>query len=84
MSFEIIDNFELPATTIVRNRPKGTFSQALDSLEVEQGFKYESAKDIKLQYPKVSPKKFNGKRFKLALISVGANGVNTFGVKRVS
>ena len=58
MAFQIIDNIEVPAVTATRNRARGEFAQAVDSLQVGQGFIFESDKGLKAHYPKVSPSKF--------------------------
>ena len=82
MAFQIVDNLVAPAAA-ARTRQKGEFSLALDSLEIGQGFQYTSKGAVKGQYPKISPKKFGGKRFRVWLVSEGENGEpNTFAVKR--
>ena len=81
MAFQIIDNIEVPAVTATRNRARGEFAQALDSLEVGQGFIFESDKGLKAHYPKVSPSKFPSdvagfnKKFKLWVAGEGQVGV---------
>ena len=80
MTFQIIDNIEVPATTITRNRQRGAFAQALDSLNVGQGFIFESDKPLKAHYPKVSPSKFPStegfnKKFRLWIAGEGQVGV---------
>ena len=82
MAFQIIDNMQAPASA-ARTRQKGEFTLALESLEIVQGFQYESKGTAKAQYPRISPKKFGGKRFRVWLVSEGENGEpNTFAVKR--
>ncbi len=82
MAFVIQDNMQAPASA-ARTRQKGEFSLALDSLEIGQGFEYTSKGTLKGQYPKISPKKFGGKRFRVWLVSEGEAGeLNTFAVKR--
>ena len=78
-SFEIIDNFELPVTANTRTREKGDFSLAVDSLDVGQGFYFDSTIPHKAQYARVSPRKFGGKHFTVVQISEGK-----FAVKRKS
>ena len=80
--FEIIDNIEVPATAATRNRPRGAFAQAVDSLQVGQGFIFDSDKPLKTHYPKVSPSKFPDtsapgqlKKFKLWIAGEGKVGV---------
>ena len=78
--FEIIDNIEVPATAATRNRPRGAFAQAVDSLQVGQGFIFDSDKPLKTHYPKVSPSKFPStegfnKKFKLWVAGEGQVGV---------
>ena len=78
--FEIIDNIEVPATAATRNRPRGAFAQAVDSLQVGQGFIFDSDKPLKTHYPKVSPSKFHStegfnKKFRLWIAGEGKVGV---------
>lgn len=80
MTFQIIDNIEVPAVTATRNRQRGAFAQALDSLNVGQGFIFESDKGLKAHYPKVSPSKFPSsegfhKKFRLWIAGEGQVGV---------
>ena len=81
MAFQIIDNIEVPAVTATRNRARGEFAQALDSLNVGQGFIFESDKGLKAHYPKVSPSKFPSdvagfnKKFRLWIAGEGQVGV---------
>lgn len=85
MAYEIINNIEVPETAVTRTRERGPFAQALDSLEVGQGFHYESKGTLKSQYPKVSPSKFGGKKFKVFAV-VDSDGEvidGKFGVKRL-
>ncbi len=86
MSFQIIDNIEVPASTSTRTRERGPFAQALDALEVGQGFLFDSKGTLKSQYPKVSPSKFGGKKFKVwAAVDAEGNIIDgKFGVKRLS
>ena len=82
MAFQIIDNIEVPAVTATRNRSRGEFAQAVDSLQIGQGFIFESDKGLKAHYPKVSPSKFPDtsapgqlKKFKLWIAGEGKVGV---------
>ena len=81
MAFQIIDNIEVPAVTATRNRARGEFAQAVDSLQVGQGFIFESDKGLKAHYPKVSPSKFPSdvagfnKKFRLWIAGEGQVGV---------
>ena len=80
MAFEIIDNITVPQTVATRNRPRGEFAQALDNLNVGQGFYFDSDKPLKAHYPKVSPSKFPSalgfnKKFRLWIESEGKVGV---------
>ena len=81
MAFQIIDNIEVPAVTATRNRARGEFAQAVDSLQIGQGFIFESDKGLKAHYPKVSPSKFPSdvagfnKKFKLWVAGEGQVGV---------
>lgn len=85
MTFEIINDIEIPEATKTRNRQRGAFSRTLDSLEVGQGFVFESPGTIKSQYPKVSPAKFGGKKFKIwKILDKDGNAIEgNFGVKRI-
>ena len=81
MAFQIIDNIEVPAVTATRNRARGKFAQAVDSLQIGQGFIFESDKGLKAHYPKVSPSKFPSdvagfnKKFRLWIAGEGQVGV---------
>ena len=81
MAFQIIDNIEVPAVTATRNRSRGEFAQAVDSLQIGQGFIFESDKGLKAHYPKVSPSKFpsdvagHNKKFRLWIAGEGQVGV---------
>lgn len=81
MAFQIIDNIEVPAVTATRNRARGEFAQAVDSLQIGQGFIFESDKGLKAHYPKVSPSKFpsdvagRNKKFRLWIAGEGQVGV---------
>ena len=80
MAFQIIDNIEVPAVTATRNRARGEFAKAVDSLQIGQGFIFESDKGLKAHYPKVSPSKFPStegflKKFKLWVAGEGQVGV---------
>ena len=82
MAFVIQDNMQAPASA-ARTRQKGEFTQALESLSIGQGFQFGSKGTLKSNYPKIAPKKFGGKRFKLWLIEQGAEGEeSTYGVRR--
>ena len=81
MAFQIIDNIEVPAVTATRNRARGEFAQAVDSLQIGQGFIFESDKGLKAHYPKVSPSKFPStegflKKFRLWIAGEGQVGVS--------
>lgn len=82
--FNVISNIEVPATT--RNRARGEFANTVDSLEVGQGFHFESKGKLQSQYAKVSPKKFDGKKFKVWMVGEGegTDGANIFGVARLA
>lgn len=56
--YEIIDNIEIPQEAVARNRQRSEFSQAVDSLEVGQGFRFPDSRELKNIYPSVAPKKF--------------------------
>lgn len=81
--YNIVDDIEVPESA-KRTRRRGAFAEALDSLEVGQGFEYESS-TLKAQYARVAPKKFSGKRFKVweKTNSVGDVIEGEFGVKRI-
>jgi len=83
MTYQIIDNMPVPASA-ARTRKPGEFTVALDSLEIGQGFQYESKGTLKGQYPRISKAKFGGtKRFRVWLIEQGAEGEeSTYGVRR--
>lgn len=90
MIYQIIDNIEMPIKSKTRNRERGTFALTLDSLNVGQGFQFESEASLKNLYPRISPKKFAGKRFQVAEVSAAiaaAEGVTAvagvYVVKRV-
>lgn len=79
MTFVIQDNMVAPASA-ARTRKLGEFATTLASLEVGQGFEYESNGTLKSQYPRIAPKKFGGaKRFKVWEVE-GKEGV--FAVRR--
>jgi hypothetical protein len=91
MTFQIVDDIKLPESTNTRNRPQGDFAATLNKLEVGQGFQYTSDSALKNMYPRVSPKKFGGKTFKVAQVSApvaAAEGVEAatgvYMVKRLS
>ena len=81
MAFQIINDIQVPASTITRSRPRGELAQTVDSLQVGQGFFFPSDKPLKTQYPKVSPSRFPSetegmsKKFKLWIESEGVVGV---------
>ena len=79
MTYVIVDNYELPASTKTRTREKGEFTMAVDSLAVGQGFEFESEIAHKAQYARVSPRKFGGKHFTVVQLSEGK-----FAVRRKS
>ena len=87
MSFHVIKNIQIPASTATRNRPRGEFANALDNLEIGDGFEYESEGTLKSQYPRVAPKKFGGsKRFKIWAVEDGTSEdgkTHTYGVARI-
>lgn len=80
--FQVIDNISIPTTT--RTRQRSEFALVVDALEVGQGFHYQAGGKLQSQYAKVSPSKFEGKKFKVWLVAAGENGGdNTFGVARL-
>ena len=79
--FNIVDNITIPASSNTRNRARGDFATAIDKLEVGQGFIYQSEGTLKAQYPRVAPKKFSGRKYKLWAVE-GAEG--THGVARLA
>jgi hypothetical protein len=79
MTYEILNNLTPPASATTRTRTRGEFAVTLDSLEVGQGFEYQSEGTLKSQYPRISPKKFGGRRFKMWAVE-GKDG--TFAVIR--
>ena len=79
MTYTIVDNYELPASTKTRNREKGEFALAVDSLAVGQGFEFDSEIKLKAQYARIAPRKYDGKRFTVVQIAEGK-----FAVKRKS
>ena len=82
MTFQIIDNMQAPEAP-ARTRQPGAFTLTHNSLEIGQGFEFNSKGTLKSNYPKIAPKKFGGKRFKLWLIEQGAEGEeSTYGVRR--
>ena len=81
--FQIIDNIEVPVTAATRNRPRGVFAQTLDSLEVGQGFIFDSDKPLKTHYPKVSPSKFPSTEGFQKKVKLWVAGENKIGVKRL-
>ena len=83
MAFQIIDNIEVPAVTATRNRSRGEFAQALDSLQIGQGFIFESDKGLKAHYPKVSPSKFPSSEGFLKKFRLWIAGEGQVGVKRL-
>jgi len=85
MAFNIIKNIVMPETTTTRNRSRGEFASALDSLEVGDGFEFPSTSSLKHMYPRVAPKKFEGKSFQVKLLTAAdeEGGENMFIVKRV-
>ena len=86
--YNVIKNIAIPATT--RNRARGEFAEAIDGLEVGEGFNFAFKGKLASQYAKVSPKKFPGKKFKLWEIKEGDVGFdydvaeNQFGVARLA
>ena len=91
MAFVIVKNISMPVTTATRNRSRGDFATALDSLEVDDGFEFPSASSLKHMYPRVAPKKFEGKSFQVKLLTAAEDredegavaGENMFIVKRI-
>ena len=83
MAFQIIDNIEVPAVTATRNRSRGEFAQAVDSLQIGQGFIFESDKGLKAHYPKVSPSKFPSSEGFLKKFRLWIAGEGQVGVKRL-
>lgn len=87
MTFQIQDNFELPALQRAPGggRGRGEFALTLDKLEIGQGFPFKDKRELKALYPTVSPNKFNGKKFQIRkLADKDADGKYTYGVKRVA
>lgn len=97
-AFQIIDNIAVPTTAARKTGGKSSpFQDALEKLEVGQGFIYESPGKLNAQYGKVAPKKHGLKKFKVwAVPEVDADGnvvvdadgnivvvPNKFGVKRL-
>lgn len=84
MTYEIIDNIEVPVTAVTRTRARGEFATALDKLDIGQGFVFSDKRELKKLYPSVAPTKFPSdveglnKKFKLWQVSEGK-----FGVKRL-
>jgi len=81
MTFDIIDNIEVPATAVVRHRERGPFATAVNGLTVGQGFVFDDARLLKKVYPSVAPKRFPAdtegysKKFKIWQVSEGKVGV---------
>lgn len=84
--FTVIKNIAVPKAATTRTRAKGEFHQAVDALEVGDGFLYNAEGKLKSQYPKVSPKKFPNKSFKIweHRDDEGNIVVGTYGVKRLA
>lgn len=83
--FNVVKNITIPAS--VTAKPRNEMFDVLDSLEIGDGFEYESKGKLQSQYGKVSPKKFGkGKKFKLWLVAEAEQdgGLNTYGVARVA
>lgn len=78
MAFEIIDNIAVPAAA-ARSRARSALTEALDGLQVGQGFYFDDKRDVKKLYPSVSPTKFPSgdgfKKFKLWQEAEGKIGV---------
>ena len=55
MSFQIIDNIEVPASTSTRTRERGPFAQALDALEEAQAIAAEQPDFAPLDLFKMAP-----------------------------
>lgn len=91
MAFNIVKNITMPVTVATRNRSRGDFASALDSLDVGDGFEFPSASSLKHMYPRVAPKKFEGKSFQVKLLTAAEDrtdegaveGENLFIVKRM-
>lgn len=82
--YQVVDNIDIPQQER-RGRRRGQFAETLDNLEVGQGFEYQSKSPLRLQYPRVAPRKFEGKKFKLWVVTEGDGVVPyTFGVARIS
>lgn len=80
MTYEIIDNIEVPASAVSRNRARGPFGAAVDKLEVGQGFVFDDARELRKIYPALSPSKFPSdegmtKKFKVWQPSEGKVGL---------
>lgn len=87
MTFQIQDNFELPALQRAPGggRGRGEFALTLDKLEIGQGFAFKDKRELKALYPAVSPKKFDGKKFQIRkLADKDEDGKYTYGVRRVA
>lgn len=88
MTFQIIDNLEIPTTRARPVRQRSEFTQAVDSLQVGQGFEFNAKQALKQLYVRVAPKRFDGKKFKLAVKPgcPAGDGTNegTYLVKRVA
>lgn len=89
--YQIVNDIQLPEKATTRNRERGEFSKAVNSLEVGQGFQFASTAAFKNLYPRVAPKKFGGKTFKLAEVTAAVAGTQdtaavegVYIVKRVS
>lgn len=84
MTFEIVNDLTPPSIS-TRIRAKGEFGTTLDSLEVGQGFRFRDKQELKKLYPRVAPKKFGGKRFKIWEIEPATDTeMALFGVVRIA
>lgn len=87
MTFQIQDNFELPALQRAPGggRGRGEFALTVDKLEIGQGFPFKDKRELKALYPTCSPAKFEGKKFQIRKIAdKDENGEYTYGIRRVA
>lgn len=88
MTFQIIDNLEMPVNRARPVRQRSDFTVAVDGLEVGQGFEFNAKQALKQLYVRVAPKRFGGKKFRLAVKpgSAQGDGTNegTYLVKRIA
>lgn len=81
MTFQVIDNIEVPAAAVrARSKARSPLTVALDGLNVGQGFVFDDARELKKLYATVAPAKFPAgpginKKFQLWQDSEGKIGV---------